>query len=46
MFGRVDIAIMNAGLQEVGNWFDPSLDLESVKAVSFPFLSYMIKKEA
>jgi len=31
-FGRVDIAIMNAGLQEAGNWFDPGLDLESVKA--------------
>lgn len=33
-FGRVDIAISNAGLQEAGNWFDPGLDLESVKAVS------------
>jgi NAD(P)-dependent dehydrogenase (short-subunit alcohol dehydrogenase family) len=33
-FGRVDIAISNAGLQEAGNWFDPSLDLESLKAVS------------
>jgi len=33
-FGRVDIAISNAGLQEAGNWFDPSLDIESIRAVS------------
>lgn len=32
-FGRVDIAISNAGLQEAGTWFDPALDLETVKAV-------------
>lgn len=31
-FGRVDIAISNAGLQEAGTWFNPGLDLESVKA--------------
>lgn len=33
-YERVDIAISNAGIQEVGNWFDPGLDLESIKTVS------------
>lgn len=33
-YGRVDIAISNAGIQEVGNLFDPGLDLDSVKIVS------------
>jgi NAD(P)-dependent dehydrogenase (short-subunit alcohol dehydrogenase family) len=32
-YGRVDIAISNAGIQEVGKWFDPGLDLESIKTV-------------
>ena len=32
-YGRVDIAISNAGIQEVGNWFDPGLNLESIKLV-------------
>jgi len=32
-YGRVDVAISNAGIQEIGNWFDPGLDLESVKEV-------------
>jgi len=26
----VDVAISNAGVQELGNWFDPGLDMESV----------------
>ncbi|KAG0646832.1 15-hydroxyprostaglandin dehydrogenase [Hyphodiscus hymeniophilus] len=30
-YGRVDIAISNAGIQEVGNWFDPDLDLTSIR---------------
>ncbi|KAH6988652.1 putative 3-hydroxyacyl-CoA dehydrogenase [Ilyonectria destructans] len=30
-YGRVDVAISNAGVQEVWNWFEPSLDIESVK---------------
>lgn len=34
-YRRVDIAISNAGIQEVGNWFDPGLDLESVKTVRY-----------
>ncbi|KAL3426634.1 hypothetical protein PVAG01_00143 [Phlyctema vagabunda] len=29
--GQVDIAIANAGISEEGDYFDPSLDLESVK---------------
>lgn len=29
-FGKIDIAISNAGITEVGNWFDPKLDLESI----------------
>lgn len=32
-YGRVDIAVSNAGIQEAGNWFDPGLDLETVKTV-------------
>lgn len=32
-YGRVDIAISNAGIQEIGEWFDPLLDMESVKIV-------------
>ncbi|RDL41768.1 uncharacterized protein BP5553_01747 [Venustampulla echinocandica] len=32
MYGRVDIAVSNAGIQEIGNLFDPSLCLESVKS--------------
>jgi NAD(P)-dependent dehydrogenase (short-subunit alcohol dehydrogenase family) len=36
-YGRVDIAISNAGIQEIGNWFDPGLDLNSVKTVSLSF---------
>jgi hypothetical protein len=35
-YARVDIAICNAGIQESGNWFDPSLDLESIKTVRPP----------
>lgn len=34
-YGRLDIAISNAGIQEVGNLFDPGLDLESIKVVGF-----------
>jgi hypothetical protein len=41
-FARVDISISNAGIQEIGNWFDPSLDRESIKTVCdgphFPLL--------
>jgi NAD(P)-dependent dehydrogenase (short-subunit alcohol dehydrogenase family) len=33
-YGRVDVAISNAGIQEVGNLFDPGLDLESIKIVN------------
>ena len=33
-YGQIDIAISNAGIQEVGNWFDPALDLDGVLAVS------------
>ena len=32
-YQRVDIAISNAGIQEIGNWFDPSLDISSIKTV-------------
>ena len=32
-YGRVDIAISNAGIQEIGNWFDPGLNIESLKTV-------------
>jgi NAD(P)-dependent dehydrogenase (short-subunit alcohol dehydrogenase family) len=38
-YKRVDIAISNAGLQEAGNWFDPSLDIESIKTVRLLKLS-------
>ena len=39
-YGRVDIAISNAGITEKENWFDPNLDLTSIKTVvlSFPLL--------
>jgi len=30
-YGRVDVAISNAGITELENWFDPSLSLESIK---------------
>jgi NAD(P)-dependent dehydrogenase (short-subunit alcohol dehydrogenase family) len=32
-YGRVDIAISNAGITEKENWFDPNLDLTSIKTV-------------
>lgn len=32
-YSRVDIAISNAAIQEIGNLFDPGLDLESIKVV-------------
>ena len=31
VFGKVDCAISNAGIVEVGNRVDPGLDLESIK---------------
>jgi NAD(P)-dependent dehydrogenase (short-subunit alcohol dehydrogenase family) len=34
-YGKVDIAISNAGIQEIGNWFDPELGLEGVRIVSY-----------
>lgn len=37
-YGQIDIAISNAGVQEVGNWFDPGLDLDGVQTVSSPSL--------
>jgi NAD(P)-dependent dehydrogenase (short-subunit alcohol dehydrogenase family) len=40
MFRRVDIAISNAGLQEAGDWFDPRLDIESVKIVRSDSVHY------
>jgi NAD(P)-dependent dehydrogenase (short-subunit alcohol dehydrogenase family) len=30
-FGKVDCAIPNAGVVEIGNWVDPDLDLEAIK---------------
>jgi NAD(P)-dependent dehydrogenase (short-subunit alcohol dehydrogenase family) len=30
-FRKVDCAISNAGVVEIGNWVDPDLDLESIK---------------
>ena len=33
MFGRVDVAVSNAGVMEKGNWIDPELSLEEIKAV-------------
>ncbi len=33
-YGRIDIAISNAGVQEQGNLFDPGLDLQSIQKVS------------
>ncbi|KAH9206364.1 hypothetical protein DL95DRAFT_375393 [Leptodontidium sp. 2 PMI_412] len=30
-YGRVDVAISNAGVQEVGGWFEKGLDLEGVR---------------
>ena len=37
-YGRVDTAVSCAGIIEIGNWFDPSLDLKQfVKCVSFSF---------
>lgn len=32
-FGRVDIAVSNAGISQEGYWMDPRLDLEGVKKV-------------
>jgi NAD(P)-dependent dehydrogenase (short-subunit alcohol dehydrogenase family) len=32
-YSRVDIAVSNAGIQEIGNLFDPGLDLDSIKKV-------------
>lgn len=33
-FGRIDSAVSCAGIIEIGNWFDPTLDLETVQTVS------------
>ncbi|KAH6715828.1 hypothetical protein BKA61DRAFT_719889 [Leptodontidium sp. MPI-SDFR-AT-0119] len=30
-YGRVDVAISNAGVQEIGSWFEKGLDLEGVR---------------
>lgn len=32
-YGRIDHALPFAGIVEIGNWFDPSLDLASIKKV-------------
>jgi NAD(P)-dependent dehydrogenase (short-subunit alcohol dehydrogenase family) len=37
-YKRIDIAISNAGVQEIGDWFGPRLDLESIKIVRPPYL--------
>lgn len=31
--GKVDSAVSNAGVPEIGDWFSPELDLESIKQV-------------
>lgn len=33
IFGRIDCAISNAGVPDIGNWIDPELDLEGIKQV-------------
>jgi NAD(P)-dependent dehydrogenase (short-subunit alcohol dehydrogenase family) len=32
-YGRIDHALPFAGIVEIGNWFDPSLDLSSIRKV-------------
>lgn len=33
-YGRIDSAISCAGIIEIGNWFDPNLDLDTIRTVS------------
>lgn len=33
-YRRVDSAVSCAGIIEIGNWFDPNLDLETIRQVS------------
>jgi NAD(P)-dependent dehydrogenase (short-subunit alcohol dehydrogenase family) len=33
-YGRIDSAISCAGIIEIGNWFDPTLDLDTIRTVS------------
>lgn len=33
IFGRIDFAISNAGVPDIGNWVDPDLGLEGIKQV-------------
>jgi hypothetical protein len=33
-YGRIDHAIAGAGITEIGNVFDPALDMESIRKVS------------
>lgn len=32
-YGHIDHVIAAAGIQEIGNWFDPALTLEDVREV-------------
>lgn len=36
-YGRIDSAVSCAGIIEIGNWFDPTLDLDTIRTVSFAF---------
>lgn len=33
-YGRIDSAVSCAGIIEIGNWFDPTLDLDTIRNVS------------
>lgn len=43
-YGRVDSAVSCAGIIEIGNWFDPTLDLETVQTVGFGFSCRHLEK--
>jgi len=39
IYGHIDHVVAAAGIQEIGNWFDPALTLEDVREVSDYFPS-------
>jgi len=43
-YGRIDHALPFAGIVEIGNWFDPSLDLSSIKKVIHAIRNEPIRK--
>ena len=43
VFGRIDHAVVGAGIVEIGNVFDPALDMQSIREASQPSLLDVVR---